>query len=102
MLKFQNPKPTKSGKSVVKIWNELKENWHLYKRAKLEDDFVNMRKIAVQIKNMQEDLGIKQANFPELVEKKSRIKIIFHLILYCLDDWNSTIHFNKNFSLAIL
>jgi len=70
MLKFQSPKPTKSGESIIKIWSELKENWHLYKRAQLEDDFVKMREIASQIKNMQEDLGIKQASFPELIEKE--------------------------------
>ncbi len=70
MLKFQSPKPAKSEESVIKIWNELKENWVLYKRAKLEGDFIMMKEITVKIKNMQEDLGIKQASFPESVEKE--------------------------------
>jgi len=74
MLKFQNPRPTKSGESILKIWNELKENWKAYKRAKLEDDHIKMREIAKKIKEFQEDLGVKQAEFPELKEEKVDIQ----------------------------
>jgi len=73
MLNFQNPKPTKSGESVVKIWNELKENWRAYKRARLEDDFPIMRDAASKISELQDDLGIKQADFPELQEKEAKV-----------------------------
>ena len=85
MLKFQNPCPTKSGKSVVKVWGDLKENWRLYKRAKLEDDFEQMRVLAAKIKNIQEDLGIKQAEFPELQEKETKIEsiLVFFQKLFC-------------------
>ena len=73
MLKFHNPKPTKSGESVIKIWNELKENWRIYKRARLEDEFTKMREVASKIRELQDDLGIKQAEFPELQEKAAKI-----------------------------
>ncbi len=73
MLKFQNPKPTKSGESVVKIWGELKENWRLYKRAQLEDDFVNMKQYASKIRDLQDDLGITKAEFPQFKEEKISI-----------------------------
>lgn len=73
MLKFTDPRPTKSGKTVIKIWNELKENWKLYKRAKLEDDYSNMQEIAAKINQLQDDLGIKKAEFPELKEEKAEI-----------------------------
>jgi len=70
MLNFHNPKPTKSGESVIKIWNELKENWRTYKRARLEDDFSRMRESASKIIELQDDLGIKHAEFPELQQAK--------------------------------
>lgn len=71
MPEFTYPRPTKSGESVVKIWNELKENWRMYKRARLEDDFSKMQENAIKIKELQEDLGIKKAEFPELKEEKA-------------------------------
>lgn len=70
MFKFQNPRKTKSGESVITIWNEIKENWRIYKRAKLEDDFLKMRNAASRIIELQDDLGIKKAVFPELQEAK--------------------------------
>ncbi len=66
MLKFQNPRSTKSGESIIKIWSDLKENWRLYKRAQLEDNFVNMKQYASKIRELQDDLGITKAEFPEL------------------------------------
>ena len=70
MVNFHNPRPTKSGESIIKIWNDLKENWRLYKRAKLEDDFQGMRQYGLKIRELQDDMGIKQAEFPELQEAK--------------------------------
>ena len=73
MLKFHSPKPTKSGESVVKIWNELKDVWGSYKRAKLEDDLQKMKEYAKTIRTLQDDLGITQAEFPELRQEKIKI-----------------------------
>ena len=74
MLNFTSPQPTRSGESVLKIWNELKENWKVYKRARLEDDYTKMQEIAILIVKLQEDLGIKKAEFPELKEEKVGIQ----------------------------
>ncbi len=68
MFKFQNPRKTKSGESVITLWNEIKEDWRIYKRAKLEDDFSKMRVTALRIVELQDDLGIKKTEFPELQE----------------------------------
>ncbi|MDH3313781.1 MAG: hypothetical protein OEM28_11655 [Nitrosopumilus sp.] len=74
MFKFQSPRKTKSGESVITLWNEIKENWRIYKRAKLEDDFSKMRDAASRIIELQDDLGIKQAEFPELKKEKAGIQ----------------------------
>lgn len=66
MLKFDEPIPTKSGDDVVKIWNELQDCWAVYKKAKLESDLPTMREYARKIRALQDDLGITQAEFPEL------------------------------------
>jgi len=73
MPKFQNPRKTKSGESVVTLWGEIKENWRAYKRAGLEDDFLQMRAAASKIVELQDDLGIKKAEFPELRKEKAEI-----------------------------
>ena len=72
MLKFQNPKPTKSGESVMTIWNNLKVNWIGYKHARLEENFNEMRQYALKIRELQEDLGMKQAVFPELEKQEAK------------------------------
>jgi len=66
MLKFDEPIPTKSGDDVVKIWSELQECWATYKKARLESDLPTMRQYANKIRDLQDDLGITQAEFPEL------------------------------------
>ncbi len=66
MSEFQAPRGTRSGESVAVVWRSLKEGWGAYKRAVLEDDQDGMRKAASRIRRMQDDLGIKQAEFPEL------------------------------------
>jgi hypothetical protein len=66
MLKFDKPIPTKSGERVIKIWNELQECWDKYKKAKLNSDLPIMREYASRIRTLQDDLGITQAEFPEL------------------------------------
>lgn len=66
MLKFDEPIPTKSGKRVVKIWKELQECWAAYKKARTDSDLLTMREYANMIRLLQDDLGITQAEFPEL------------------------------------
>ena len=72
MLNFDKPIPTKSGKKVIIIWNELQECWVIYKRARLVSDLPVMREYASKIRGLQDDLGITQAEFPEL--KTERIQ----------------------------
>jgi len=74
MLKFEPPKPTKSGDDAVKIWNELKLTWGEYKTVKLENNQKKMREYATKIKSLQDDLGITQAEFAELHIEKITIK----------------------------
>lgn len=66
MSEFQHPRGTRSGESVAAVWGALREGWGVYKRAALEDDMEGMRDAASRIMRMQDDLGIKQAEFPEL------------------------------------
>jgi len=72
MLKFDDPIPTKSGELVVKIWKELQESWAIYKKARVDSDLKTMREYAIKIRALQDDLGITQAEFPELkIEQKT-------------------------------
>jgi len=66
MLKFDEPIPTKSGERVVKIWNDLQECWSRYKKARIDSDLSTMKEYASKIQALQDDLGITQAEFPEL------------------------------------
>jgi hypothetical protein len=68
MLKFEYPRPTKSGEKISKIWNELLSIWGNYKTARLENDIPKMRECATKIRILQDDLGITKADFPELSE----------------------------------
>lgn len=66
MLKFDEPIPTKSGEKILTVWRELQECWAIYKRARLDSDLPRMREFANKIRLLQDDLGITQAEFPEL------------------------------------
>lgn len=68
MLKFEYPRPTKSGEKISKIWQELLSTWGDYKTARLESNMSKMRECATKIKILQDDLGITKADFPELSE----------------------------------
>ena len=66
-MKFDSPLKTKSGKDVVELWNEIKEQWRLYTKFKyLEPNKELQITHAKQIRFLQDDLGMKQAKFPEL------------------------------------
>jgi len=66
MLKFDEPMPTKSGERVIKIWKDLQECWAAYKKVRLNSDLPKMKEYASKIQELQEDLGITKAKFPEL------------------------------------
>ena len=68
MIKFDKPIQTKSGMDIDLIWNQLQEYWVLYKKAKFDRDYENVHRYALQIKKLQNDIGLKQAEFPELVK----------------------------------
>jgi hypothetical protein len=65
--KFDEPIPTKSGRSVKAIWDELQDCWASYKKYFwLENDKLNAIIQAKHIRKLQEDLGITIAEFSEL------------------------------------
>lgn len=66
MLKFDEPIPTKSGEEVVTIWKQLQDCWSIYKKSRLDSDLPSMREYATKIRELQDDLGLTQAEFPEL------------------------------------
>lgn len=68
MLKFDYPRPTKSGEKISKIWNDLLSTWEEFKTARLENNILKMRECATKIRVLQDDLGITKADFPELNE----------------------------------
>lgn len=70
ILKFDEPIPTKSGESVVKLWNEMQECWQKFKTAKLNDDLGTVKTNAKRIQEIQDDLGLSIAEFPELQTTK--------------------------------
>src|SRR3989304_6003992 len=65
-LKWTYPKPTKSGRDVIEIWNDLKHAWSSYKIYRLYNDKINMVIKAKLIRRLQADLGMSQEKFTEL------------------------------------
>ena len=47
-------------------WGALKKCWRAYKIAKAKDEKENIMKYAKRIRSLQLELGVKQAEFPEL------------------------------------
>jgi hypothetical protein len=47
-------------------WGALKKSWRGYRIAKAQGDRAKMEEYAKKIRTLQEELGIKQAAFPEL------------------------------------
>lgn len=67
IYKWDEPTPTKSGESVVKLWNELLECWASYKKAKyIEPDETKAIEFAKKIRELQDDIGLTLTDFPEL------------------------------------
>lgn len=67
--KWVYPKPTKSGRGVMEIWNDLKHAWKEYKMANVNNDEDEMVLNAIKIQEYQNDLGMKKIDsFPILSE----------------------------------
>lgn len=47
-------------------WGALKKAWRGYKIAKVQSDHTKMVEYAKKIRTLQNDLGVNQAEFPEL------------------------------------
>ena len=64
----QSAKTTaKNGKtSLSETWSTLKSAWKSYKVARMNSDKVKMIECAQRIRGLQQDLGAKQSEFPEL------------------------------------
>ena len=69
IYKWTEPKPTKSGRDVIDIWNDLKDVEQKFKTARLEDNLDDMVNNAVLIQAYQSDLGLTVTGFPFLSEK---------------------------------
>src|SRR3972149_5514330 len=52
-INWTEPKPTKSGRDAVEIWNDLKHAWSSYKMYLMYDDKINMIIKAKLIRNLQ-------------------------------------------------
>jgi len=65
--KFDEPIKTKSGRSVVELWNELKEVKHLYTKYTILDKDAHLAlHYAVQIRKLEYDIGLTPTLFPNL------------------------------------
>lgn len=47
-------------------WGALKKAWKAYKIAKVQKDVEKMKLYAERIRTLQKELGVKQAEFPDL------------------------------------
>ena len=52
--------------SVGQTWAALKKNWKAYKIAKVKNDRVGMLKYAHRIRDLQRELNVPIAKFPDL------------------------------------
>jgi len=66
MYKFVQPQTSNSNYTRGHTWGALKKAWRVYKIAKVQSDNTKMGEYAKKIRTLQHDLGIKQAEFPEL------------------------------------
>ena len=52
--------------TIGQTWGALKKAWKGYRIAKVQNDRAKMEEYAKKIKTLQDELGVKQADFPEL------------------------------------
>ena len=57
-----------SQKSFTKgqTWGALKKAWKAYKIAKIQNDQPRMKEYATRIRTLQEELGVKKSEFPDI------------------------------------
>ena len=60
------PSPAKSGEPPGTIWRRLEEDWRAYKKARQDGDHTAMGATAARIRQLQRNLGTRQAEFPGL------------------------------------
>lgn len=66
-IKFDKPITTKSGRSIVELWNKLKFARHKYQyHSSIEKENFLRIYYAVQVRYLQDDLKMTQTNYPEL------------------------------------
>jgi len=66
MYQFVQPQSKNPNYTAGQTWGALKKAWRGYKIAKVHSDNAKMSEYAKKIRTLQNDLGIKQAEFPEL------------------------------------
>ena len=66
MFQFIHQQSEKPNYTVGQTWGALKKAWRGYKIAKVQSDSSRMTEYAKKIRTLQHDLGVKQAEFPEL------------------------------------
>ena len=66
MYQFVQPQSKNPNYTAGQTWGALKKAWRGYKIAKVQSDNAKMSEYAKKIRTLQNDLGIKQAEFPEL------------------------------------
>jgi len=66
MYQFVQPQSNNPNYTAGQTWGALKKAWRGYKTAKVQSDHAKMAEYAKKIRTLQGDLGVKQAEFPEL------------------------------------
>lgn len=66
MFQFVQQHSEKPNYTAGQTWGALKKAWRGYKIAKVQSDTAKMTEYAKKIRTLEHDLGVKQAEFPEL------------------------------------
>ena len=66
MFQFVQPQSEKTNYTTGQTWGALKKAWRGYKIAKVQSGTTKMTEYAKKIRTLEHDLGVKQAEFPEL------------------------------------
>lgn len=52
--------------SKGQTWGALKKAWKAYKIAKIQNDEARMKEYATRIRTLQDELGLKKSEFPDI------------------------------------
>jgi hypothetical protein len=66
MYQFIQPQTSNTEYTTGQTWGALKKAWRGYKIAKVQNNNIKMAEYTKKIRILQHNLGIKQAEFPEL------------------------------------